>query len=184
MSCTVTEGLAIWAAVFVTIRLLIKWGWSDDAIYTNYRRMMAQRTALRISHNLNPVQLQVLTDNAEYMRVAMEKLSVPVTASFKCPWGDETCPFYEDHCNLRCGRSLLKHWPSVDDRRKAPIKLVIGSNALNQNLYWVYHVVAVCAEIERRILHPTYPDAPEPPQAVLTSDPHSYLHDETRLIIF
>jgi len=182
MSLTVTEYLAISSLLFIFGRMFIKWRWSDDAIYTNYRRMMAQRTELRIKNGLNPVQLQVLTENAENMRVAMEKLSVPVTASFKCPWGDDTCPFYEDHDNLRRTPRQLEHWPSVDDRRKAPINLVIGNAALQENLYWVYHVVAVCAEIERRILPPDEePSAPKPPQA---PDPESYLHDETRLIIF
>lgn len=167
MSCTVTEGLAIWAAVFVTIRLLIKWGWSDDAIYTNYRRMMAQRTELRIKNGLNPVQLQVLTENAENMRVAMEKLSPPAggwnrctrrmsgrssTDAFTCPWG-ATCAFYPDHDHIKDGNfdkidSVRKNEDLVKD---SPIHLVIGNTEEfdQKRLHWVYHVIAVCAEHER-----------------------------------
>jgi len=75
MSLTLTDYLAIWAAVFVTIRMLWKWGWSRRAIYTNYRRMMAQRTELRMKYKMDPVSLEALTENAENMRVAMERLT-------------------------------------------------------------------------------------------------------------
>ena len=81
MSVTLTDCLAIWAAVFVTIRMFWKWGWSRRAIYTNYRRMMAQRTELRMKYKLDPASLEALTENAENMRVAMERLT---------PWPTES----------------------------------------------------------------------------------------------
>jgi hypothetical protein len=146
-----TLALAICTFVFIIRRMFVKQDWSKDAIYTNHLRMQAQRTDLRIKHGLDPVQLQVLTENAENMRVAMERLSTP--DEFVCPWGD-TCVFKEDHQLIKDDK-----FGKIHDTRKnkdllndSPIHLVIGNRYGEKRRHWVYHVIAVCAEHERKAL--------------------------------
>lgn len=173
-----TLALAICTFIFIIGRMFVKKDWSKNAIYTNHLRMQAQRTDMRFKYGLDPVQLQVLTENAENMRVAMERLST--LDEFTCPWGD-TCVFKGDHQLIKDGK-----FGGIDDARKnedllndSPIHLVIGNEYGDKRRHWIYHVIAVCAEHNRGALAGVKKQQPDrnTARAAIPAD-------DTRLIIF